>query len=616
MNISIDAMLSDLDGVRNSVLRLHPEDALRIEFLLFSRAFPEFIAPPPKELLELSFSRLRKLATYDASQFAKAQSDIENWSEGLSLTYLVLSTWNPITKARYSVAVKKAEVDAGSYHTARNSNLFYALTLSSRTSTEKHNTSLTQFVGRFSGRKPLLVTSFDGNADGVDIAVPAIELEDALNEIVESIDTPDWFNCWGSQLIQALYRGTVLDNRGRHKILRYGERLSAAIKDSYHSVSKKSREELGRQARALQYKLSLSDEALLTEEIMYTFWITQLLWRRVISDSTTHYMYLIPKAFGEGTSILTYGSKRRLTHENVLSLRAFSKETLSVHLSHQLQHHAAVSASNVNRVFTGHNLPRAFGHLTRRYIPRVKRLLDRVGEPQLRHDILLNIGAMDKYLKHYYFLMKSWLQSADIQDMAIEIMEERIPSDDIKSLIMSTFFLSRDDLGDRDFAESLSPNIELRLEEETERNYSRHLLTEVLITVLSNAARYTASYPRHQLPSRQIPITVSEEEGGFLSIVVKNFCGRDQQENVVQCQAAIDEIFRSPDVAELSKVLDRLINAAMLNARDGQLGVGVATACGYLKCLDLMAPEPSRASYRLKFDEISNTVTTSVRLPI
>ena len=129
-------------------------------------------------------------------------------------------------------------------------------------------------------------------------------------------------------------------------------------------------------------------------------------------------MYLVPKAFGDGASILTYGSEKNLNEKRLFSLRSFSKETLSVHLNHQLLHSAIVTTSNVNRVFTGHNLPRAFGHLTRRYIPKLIRLLDNVSDEALRAQLISNVGAIDKYLGHYYFLMKSWLVSADVSAMA------------------------------------------------------------------------------------------------------------------------------------------------------------------------------------------------------
>ena len=86
MGISIDAMLSDLDSVRYCVLQLDPEDALRIEFELFSRAFPYFIAPPQTDILALSLRRLSELPTFDADMFSAIQSSVKDWSEDLSLT--------------------------------------------------------------------------------------------------------------------------------------------------------------------------------------------------------------------------------------------------------------------------------------------------------------------------------------------------------------------------------------------------------------------------------------------------------------------------------------------------------------------------------------------------
>ena len=76
----------------------------------------------------------------------------------------------------------------------------------------------------------------------------------------------------------------------------------------------------------------------------------------------------------------------------------------------------------------------------------------------------------------------------------------QVSSNDVEALVQNTFFLSRDDLRDREFAAKLSPRISLNLDSSQERDYPEHLLTEILITILSNAARYTATCPKSELP--------------------------------------------------------------------------------------------------------------------
>ena len=130
-------------------------------------------------------------------------------------------------------------------------------------------------------RKPILVTSFNGDKKGVDLAIPATDCQIALEEIVDSIETPDWFNHWDDVMIQALYRGTITDHKYSDKILQYGQQLSALIKNCYRRVAGAMLEELNRQAKALSEKLSMRNDVVLTNEIVFTFWITQLIWRKL-----------------------------------------------------------------------------------------------------------------------------------------------------------------------------------------------------------------------------------------------------------------------------------------------------------------------------------------------
>jgi signal transduction histidine kinase len=518
-----------------------------------------------------------------------------------TISYIVISYWNPIDKHRRSIVFRKSDSVASHHRAILCACLFYGLTFLGPKQ-EAPIYSLVHYISERATHKTTVFTDFSNHNEyysaGTVVSIPdqchnllhILGIEDILSGMSIS-GSRDSCKSYGFELQNLLLEGhsaTIND-----ELTTVVDRAIGLFMQNVLTLSKEHNNIIANNRQILSELLM--ESSLSTVQTCF-FMATQLLWRETCPE--TQFMYTFPNHGAGPCSIVTFGTSGRLNNNSISALSYIAKSLITHPL---IQDYAAKEAiqrrdrqTSVVRHFLSHNLPKFLIKPVTSELREIDRILERASSVGELYELRQRISALRILYIHYDSVLGTILSSKNLKN-ALTLSNEcmRYKLEDICNTVRTIFPLLAQQNLRRNPILLASAHLEIDPSVQSIELWGHSkMLTEMVINLVNNALkaidprRFVKDYNAAGVRISADVCLAPSEDYDILNFMVEDHGKGFVEDDIERFEKYADDIGRV-DEQEFWSTVEGLIEHALDDhCSEEHMGIGLLFCMAYLRSLE------------------------------